>query len=144
MTRYLTIDEILDVHRWVLQEFGGLTGIRDRGLLESALAAPQATFGGVEFHPSVIDKAAALAFSLVKNHAFVDGNKRVGFAAMDIFLRLHDLRVVCTSAEGETAFLALADGSMTRDQLTEWISAHCIPLRSDDSLPSTGAQPSSG
>ena len=101
MTRYLTMQEVLEIHRWALQSFGGLDGVRDTGMVESALATPQMTFGGVELHPTLAKKAAALAFSLVMNHGFVDGNKRVGFWAMDTFLRLNGHHVVCTTEEGE-------------------------------------------
>jgi len=130
MTRYLTLQEVLDIHRWALQAFGGLDGVRDPGMVESALAAPQVTFGGVELHATLVEKAAALAFSSVKNHAFVDGNKRVGFWAMDTFLRLNGQFVACTPEEGEAAFLSLADGKMTKDQLADWLAPRCCPLSS--------------
>jgi death-on-curing protein len=128
MTRYLTLQEVLDIHRWALQAFGGPGGIRDVGLVESALAAPQMTFDGVELHSTLVEKAAALAFSLVMNHGFVDGNKRVGFWSMDTFLRLNGQGVVCTAEEGEQTFLSLAAGEMTREQLTDWLSPRCRPL----------------
>ncbi len=128
MMRYLTLEEVLDLHRWALQAFGGQDGLRDRGLLESALATPQMTFGGVDLHSTLVEKAAALAFSIVKNHAFVDGNKRVGFWAMDTFLRLNGQCVVCDTEAGVETFLAVAAGSMTREQLTGWLASHCQPL----------------
>jgi death on curing protein len=131
MTRYLTLEEVLDIHRWALQAFGGPEGIRDRGLVESALAAPQMTFGGADLHPTLAEKAAALAFSLVMNHAFIDGNKRVGFWAMETFLRLNGHCVDCTVEEGERTFLSLADGKMTKEQLTEWLLLYCHPVSSD-------------
>src|ERR1700694_5038306 len=130
MTRYLTMQEVLDIHRWALQAFGGLDGVRDTGMVESALAAPQMTFGGVDLHSTLVEKAAALAFSLVMNHAFVDGNKRVGFWAMDTFLRLNGPCVACTTEEGEAMFLSVADGKMTRKQLTDWLAPRCRPLSS--------------
>jgi death on curing protein len=128
MTRYLTIEEVLDIHRWAIQAFGGLDGNRDRGLIESALAGPQMTFGGVELHATIVEKAAALAFSLVMNHGFVDGNKRVGFGAMDIFLRLNGHFVTCTTEEGEKTVLQIAAGQMTKDQLANWLAIRCRPL----------------
>jgi len=80
--RYLTLGEVVELHRAVIEKTGGTAGIRDLGALDSALAQPQATFDGVDLHPSLADKAAALCFSLVRNHPFLDGNKRVGHAAM--------------------------------------------------------------
>jgi death on curing protein len=139
MTRYLTLLEVMDIHRWSLQGFGGLDGVRDQGLLESALAAPQMAFGGVELHPTVIEKAAALAFSLIMNHAFVDGNKRVGFWAMDTFLRLNGCCVEGSAEEGEAMCLALASGGMTREQLTGWLTAHCHPLPPMSETPTGGS-----
>jgi death-on-curing protein len=138
MIRYLTLPEVLDIHRWALQAFGGLDGVRDLGMVESALAAPQMTFDGVELHPTLVEKAAALAFSLVRNHGFVDGNKRVGFWGMDTFLRLNGHCVACTTEEGEATFLALADGKMTREQLTEWLAPRCHPLSSASKGPEAG------
>ena len=82
--RYLTLGEVVDLHRAVIEETGGASGIRDLGALESALAQPKASFGGVDLHASLADKAAALCFSLVNNHAFIDGNKRIGHAATEI------------------------------------------------------------
>lgn len=84
--RYLTLGEVVDLHRAVIETAGGASGIRDLGALESALAQPRASFGGVDLHTSLTDKAAALCFSLVNNHPFVDGNKRLGHAATETFL----------------------------------------------------------
>jgi prophage maintenance system killer protein len=81
--RYLTLGEVVELRRRVLQAGGGAPGIRDLGALDSAVAQPKATFGGVDLYPTVIEKAAALCLSLVQNHPFVDGNKRVGHAAME-------------------------------------------------------------
>lgn len=128
MTRYLILSEVMDIHRWALQGFGGLEGVRDQGLLESALAAPLMTFGGVELHATLFEKAAALAYSLIMNHAFVDGNKRVGFWATDTFLRLNGQCVSCGAEEGEAICLAVAAGNRTKEQLYEWLTAHCHPL----------------
>lgn len=83
MTRYLTLAEVEKLHALVVQQSGGATGLRDRGGLESAMAQPQQTFGGDDFYPTLPAKAAALAHSLVMGHPFVDGNKRVGHAAME-------------------------------------------------------------
>ena len=93
--RYLTLGEVVELHRRLLAQSGGSAGIRDIGLLESALAQPRATFDGNDLHPTVADKAAALGFALVANHPFVDGNKRVGHAAMEVFLVLNGYEIRC-------------------------------------------------
>ena len=87
--RYLTLGEVVDLHRAVIEATGGASGVRDLGALESALAQPRASFGGVDLHSSLTDKAGALCFSLVNNHPFVDGNKRAGHAATETFLILN-------------------------------------------------------
>ena len=91
--RYLTLGEVVDLHRRLLQVTSGASGIRDFGALESAIAQPKATFGGVDLYPTIVEKAAALAFSLVQGHAFVDGNKRVAHAAMETFLVLNGTEI---------------------------------------------------
>lgn len=82
--RYLTLKELVELHRRVIEQSGGGTGIRDLGLLEAARAQPRMTFGGEELYQTVVEKASALGFSLISNHPFVDGNKRVGHAAMEV------------------------------------------------------------
>ena len=86
--RYLTLAEVLDLHRRVMVQGGGSAAVRDLGGLISAVAQPRVTFGGRDLHPTVADKAAALCFSIISNHPFVDGNKRAGHAAMETFLVL--------------------------------------------------------
>lgn len=87
--RYLTLKEALELHRRIIEQSGGSDGVRDFGLLESALAQPLMTFGGDDLYPTLIEKASALCFSLVSNHPVLDGNKRVGHAAMETFLVLN-------------------------------------------------------
>jgi death-on-curing protein len=89
MIRQLALEELLELHRLVREQSGGMGGVRDLGALESAAAQPQMSFGGEELYPSLAEKAAALGFSPVCNHPFVDGNKRVGHAAMETFLVLN-------------------------------------------------------
>jgi death-on-curing protein len=90
--RFLSIAEILDIHERLLADSGGASGVRDLGALESAASQPHAAFGGRDLYPDLVAKAAVLCFSLVMNHPFVDGNKRVGHAAMETFLILIRLR----------------------------------------------------
>ena len=126
--RYLTLGEVVDLHRRVLQAGGGAPGIRDLGALDSAIAQPKATFGGVDLYPTVVQKAAALCFSLVQNHPFVDGNKRVGHAAMETFLILNSAEIVATVDEQERLMLDLAAGRTDRAGLTDWLRHHLRPL----------------
>jgi death-on-curing protein len=83
--RYLTLSEVLELHRRIIGQSGGSSGLHDLGALESALSQPLASFDGEDLHSSLLEKAAALAFSLVNNHPFVDGNKRLAHAAMEVF-----------------------------------------------------------
>jgi len=122
--RYLTLGEVVELHQQVLAITGGAPGIRDLGLLESALAQPRATFDGADLHPTLVDKAAALGFALVVNHAFVDGNKRVGHAAMEVFLVLNGGEIDASVDEQERLMLDVAAGSIDRVGLSEWLRAH--------------------
>jgi death-on-curing protein len=124
MTRYLTVDEVLELHRRVIETSGGSPGVRDLGAVESAVAQPQMTFGGEELHPTLADKAAALGFSLIKNHPFVDGNKRVGHAAMETFLVLNGYELAGAVDEQERIMLELAAGDRDRDQFAAWVQNH--------------------
>lgn len=93
MIRYLSLTQVIDLHAALASTFGGPAGVRDRGGLESAIARPTMTFDGEELYPDVAAKAAALMHSLVLNHPFVDGNKRIAFAAVDVFLRINAHRI---------------------------------------------------
>lgn len=122
--RYLTLGEVLDLHRAVLETSGGGTGIRDLGLLESALAQPRASFAGEDLHPTLVQKAGALGYSLSLNHPFVDGNKRVAHAAMEVFLQLNGYQIVAQIDKQERAMLDLAAGRWSREDLTAWLQTH--------------------
>ena len=124
MTRYVTLKEVLELHRLLLDQSGGMAGVRDLGGLESALAQPQITFDGQALHPGLAEKAAALGFSLVCNHPFIDGNKRVGHAAMEIFLMLNGSELAAGVDEQEQIILRLAAGSQTREEFTVWVQSH--------------------
>ena len=126
--RYLTLGEVVDLHRRLLQASGGASGVRDFGALESAIAQPKATFGGVDLYPTIVEKAAALAFSLVQGHPFVDGNKRVGHAAMETFLVLNGSEIDAPVDDQERLMLDLAAGRIGRSQLIDWLRQHLKPL----------------
>lgn len=122
--RYLTLDEIITLHDYHIQHSGGTSGIRDKGALESAISQPRVTFDGEELYPTILEKAAALGFSLIQNHAFVDGNKRIGHAAMEIFLVLNGYEIDASVDEQENIILQVASGKLGRDELKNWLAAH--------------------
>jgi death on curing protein len=128
MIRYLSLEQILDMHADAIRSFGGDPGVRDFGLIESAVAQPRMTFGGEDLYPSLVEKAAALGFSLVSNHGFVDGNKRVGFAAMDAFLRANGYKVSADVGDAEAVTLGVASRTVSREQFTDWVRDHCVPV----------------
>jgi death on curing protein len=127
--RYLTLEEVLELHRLLVAQSGGGTGVRDLNALDSALAQPRMTFGGADLYPTIVEKAAALGHSLVMNHAFVDGNKRVGHAAMETFLVINGYEIVASTDEQERVVLDLAAGQLGREELAEWLRAHVIERR---------------
>jgi death-on-curing protein len=127
--RLLTLGEVVELHERLLAQSGGGAGLRDLGLLESALAQPRATFGGADLHPTIVDKAAALGFALVANHPFVDGNKRIGHAAMEVFLVLNGFEIDATVDDQEQTILAVASGMMDRDGLSLWLKTRLVALR---------------
>jgi death-on-curing protein len=124
--RYLTLSEALELHRQVIAQSGGALGILNLGALESALAQPRMTFGGEELYPTIIQKASALGYSLIKNHPFMDGNKRTGHAAMEVFLLLNGSEISATVDEQERIILQVASGELQRDKLTDWLGAHVV------------------
>ncbi len=127
--RYLTLSEVIFLYHRVMEVSGGEEGIRDLGALQSALAQPRMTYGGEELYPSLAEKAGALVYSLVKNHAFVDGNKRIAHAAMEVFLMLNGYEVRATVEEQERVMRAVAAGEMRREELVKWIEAHMVKVK---------------
>jgi len=122
--RYLTVSEVIELYRQVMETSGGTVGIISLESLESAVAQPRATFGGKELYPTIIEKAAALGFSLVMDHAFVDGNKRIGHYAMETSLVINDYELDPTVDKQESIILQLASGKLSRDDFTDWIREH--------------------
>ena len=122
--RHLTLGELIELHRRIIEQSGGADGIRDLGLSESALAQPQMSFGGTELYATLPEKAAALCFSLVMNHPFVDGNKRIGHAAMETFLMMNGFELNAGVDDSESVILRLAAGELGRHAFTEWVAAH--------------------
>lgn len=120
----LTKNQVVSMHSSLIAETGGSDGVRDDGMLQSAMNAPFQTFDGYDLYPTLLQKAARLGYSLVSNHPFVDGNKRIGIHAMLVFLLLNGVDIECTQDELISIGLALADGSMECDKLFEWLASH--------------------
>ena len=117
-------EKILLLHQIMAQATGGSVGVRDEGLLESALETAFSSFGGVDFYPSKEEKGARLGYSLISNHAFVDGNKRIGMYIMLTFLEVNGIRLDCTNEDVVHAGLSVADGSMDYEGLLAWVREH--------------------
>ncbi len=120
MIVYLSLEQVLDLHRLQIEQHGGATGLRDRGALEAALARPGASFGGEDLYPDEAAKAAALMHSLVLNHPFLDGNKRVGTHAALAFLVANDHEPLFASDELTEVALATARGELSAEALAIW------------------------
>ena len=130
MIRYLTLAEVLELHRMVVGQTGGAAGLRDLGALEAAVAQPRQSFGGQDLYPSLAAKVAALGFGLIANHAFVDGNKRVGHAAMDTMLLLNGAELRATIDDAEGMIVRVAAGQASREELLAWVEAHVVSASS--------------
>ncbi|MCD8053360.1 MAG: type II toxin-antitoxin system death-on-curing family toxin [Lachnospiraceae bacterium] len=120
----LSKEQILLLHTQILEETGGSNGLRDEGLLGSALSAPFQGFGDTDVFPSLQQKAARLGCGLVKNHAFIDGNKRIGAHAMLVFLALNKIELGYTQEELSEIFLQVAAGEAGFEELLHWITSH--------------------
>ncbi len=122
----LSKPQILLLHEQLIAETGGSSGLRDEGMLDSALNAPFQSFGGEDVYPSLQQKAARLCFGLVKNHPFVDGNKRIGAHVMLVFLALNGIELQHTQTELSDVILQLAAGTIQSSDLLNWILTHQI------------------
>ena len=117
-------EKILLLHQIMAQATGGSVGVRDEGLLESALEAAFSGFGGVELYPTKEEKGARLGYNLISNHAFVDGNKRIGMYVMLTFLEVNGIHMDCSNEDVIHAGLSVAEGSMDYDGLLAWVREH--------------------
>jgi len=118
---YFTNDKVLYLHQLLIEETGGSPELRDINLLDSALQGAYATFDGQELYPTKIEKAARIGFSLISNHAFVDGNKRIGMYIMLMFLELNGVKVTASNEDVIDAGLSVAAGSMKYEGLLAWV-----------------------
>ena len=123
----LTVKQVIKLHTQVVMATGGSDGIRDMGLLESAVNAPFQSFGGYDVYPTIYEKAARLGFGLAQNHAFIDGNKRIAAHALMAFLELNNIEIDCTKFELFSVFYKLAASEVTFDDLVDWIKNHEAP-----------------
>lgn len=119
-------DKVLLLHQLLIAETGGAADVRDFSLLESALESAYATFDGQELYPSKEEKGARLGYALISNHAFVDGNKRIGMYVMLTFLEVNGVHLNCTNEDVVYAGLSVADGSMKYEGLLDWVRTHRI------------------
>jgi death on curing protein len=130
--RYLTQDEVLELHRAVIERFGGSSGVRDFGALQSAVMQPRMVFGGVDLYPSIAEKAAALCFSVTCNHPFLDGNKRVAHAATESFLVLNGQELAADLNDAERLVLGIASCTASRGDLLVWLRSHIVRRKQTD------------
>ena len=124
--KILTKEQILALHKELIRETGGTDGLRDEGLLDSALNAPFQSFGETDAFPSVQQKAARLGYGLIRNHAFIDGNKRIGAHTMLVFLALNGIELEYTQEELTNIIINTASGSSSFEELVEWVINHQI------------------
>lgn len=121
---WITAEDVIRLHSQVIQATGGLDGIRDCSVLESAVCAPLQTFGGQELFPSEIEKIARLGYGLASNHAFVDGNKRIGALMTQLLLQWNGYRIELEVGELADMFISVADNAANETDLLEWIRQH--------------------
>lgn len=117
-------DKVLLLHRLIAEETGGSIGLRDEALLDSALEAAFAGFGDEEFYPSKEEKGARLGYTLISNHAFVDGNKRIGMYVMLTFLEVNGIHMDCTNEDVYSVGMGVASGAMKYEDLLAWVKEH--------------------
>jgi death on curing protein len=125
--RYLSVAEVVELHRRVVMQSGGSEGIRDSSVLYSAVGQPLQTFGGEDLYPTLVDKAAALGFLLCRNHPFVDGNKRAAHASLEVMLVLNGFELSASVDEQERVMLDVAAGRVGREEFTAWVQSHTVP-----------------
>ena len=121
---FFEYEQVVKIHRSLIEKTGGMDGIRDAQLLDSALKTPFQTFGGNNLYPDILDKASQLCYSLIKNHPFIDGNKRIGVHLMLLFLKLNNIEVNYSQQELIDFGLDIASGKMSKNDIKGWIIEH--------------------
>ena len=119
---WVSADDVIALHSKIIKKTGGIDGVRDRSCLEAAVAAPLQSFSGEDFYPTTIDKIARLGYGLAANHAFIDGNKRIGALMTQLLLQWNGYRLVLNRGELADMFIAIADGSAGEIELLDWIN----------------------
>jgi len=127
--KYLTTEDVLLLHHLSIEKSGGSHGLRDPGLLDAAVHRPLATFGGEDLYPTLFDKAGALCHSLIKNHVFVDGNKRTSLLSAMTFLELNGYIFECTQEELVTFGLKIDNENILAEGISSWLQKHCKKKR---------------
>ena len=120
----LSIEQIIAMHTRLIMKTGGSDGVRDKGLLDSAVNSPFQSFGGYDVYPTIFEKAARLGFGLAQNHAFIDGNKRIAAHVVLTFLALNGIEIDCTEFELFSLFYKLAASEVTFCELVQWLTNH--------------------
>lgn len=121
---WIDVEDVIFLHTQVIRQSGGLDGVRDQAGLEAALAAPLQSFGGQELFPSTVEKIARLGYGIAANHAFVDGNKRIGALLVQLLLEWNGYSLALNADELADMFIAIADGGAKEADLLRWIHAH--------------------
>lgn len=121
---YLNINQVLAIHSEVIEQAGGSRGIRDSGLVDSAVSRPQAIFGGKDLYPDIFSKAASLGHSLICNHPFVDGNKRTGYMSMRIFLNINGYDIIASEDDKYKFVIEIAEKERNEKSMAEWLKKH--------------------
>lgn len=125
---FLTVEEVEYLHEHEVDRRGGSHGLRDRGMLESAMAMPQAGFGDEYLHTDIFEMAAAYLFHIVMNHPFIDGNKRAGFVAAFVFLDINGLELIMSETDAYDLVIGVCEGSVTKKALAAAFREHAVPL----------------
>ena len=126
--KYLYPNQIIFLHKRIISATGGSQGVREKGLLESAVYRPQASFGGQEFYPDLFLKVAALGHSIISNHPFIDGNKRVGYEAMRLMLRWNGFDIKAPLVKKFKFVMSIAEGNVNEQTIADWIRNHSVKL----------------
>ncbi|MBC7226688.1 MAG: type II toxin-antitoxin system death-on-curing family toxin [Thermoflexales bacterium] len=129
MIRYLTVEEVIAIHEYAVREFGGSAGVASIARLESAIAAPRQTMFGEDLYPDLLSKAAILVYGLIKNHPFVDGNKRTGLFALFEFLERNGFTIVASDDDLYQFAIDIATSRLGKEQIEAWLREHIEPYR---------------